>query len=163
MFSEKTKFQMSNQRLGVNQLLGVTPNCWPKNFFFVFLRFSSWALREPLVRMMKKVLFYWFSSVFYRFQFRPCGRVHKHAFAGRNTQQVQCTHSLVLNVKIGLESTQNAENFTKKAPQFKSQWLCKKTCMSSFNTFVKVNQDSWQISNELIPDQTKTYFCHMVS
>ena len=33
----KKKFQMSNQRLGVNQLLGVTPNCWPTNFFSVFL------------------------------------------------------------------------------------------------------------------------------
>ena len=38
-----------------NQLLGVTPNRRPTNFF---LRFSSQALHEPLVRMMKKVLFH---------------------------------------------------------------------------------------------------------
>ena len=31
-----SKFQMSNQRLGVNQLLGVTLNRWPTNFFLCF-------------------------------------------------------------------------------------------------------------------------------
>ena len=49
-----TRFQMSNQRLGVNQLLGVTPNCWPTNFFFFFLRFSSFFfvfLRVPYVSL----------------------------------------------------------------------------------------------------------------
>ena len=45
---------MSNQRLGVNQLLRVTSNCWQTNFF---LCFSLWALRETLACMMKKVLF----------------------------------------------------------------------------------------------------------
>ena len=51
----------------VNQLLGVTPNRWPTNFFF---RFSSWALHEPLVRMMEEELFSWFSNVFHCFW--PC-------------------------------------------------------------------------------------------
>ena len=62
--TKTTKFQMSNQLLGVNQLLRVTPNRWPTNFFF---RFSSWASRVPLVSMMKKILFthFWvFSIVF---------------------------------------------------------------------------------------------------
>ena len=36
--------------------------------------------------MMKKVLFYSFLNVFDRF--RPCERMRKHAFAGRNTQQL---------------------------------------------------------------------------
>ena len=61
---------MSNQLLGVNQLLVVTPNHWPTNFFHCF---SSWALHEPLVRMMEKALFSWFSIA--------------HAFTGRNTHQ----------------------------------------------------------------------------
>ena len=61
---KKKKFQMSNQLLGVNQLLWVTPNGWPTNFF---LHFSSWAINEPLIRMMEKVLFSWFSNVFHRF------------------------------------------------------------------------------------------------
>ena len=62
LFSQKnTKFQMSNQRLGVDPLLGVTPIRWLTNFFF---RFSLWALREPLVCMMKKVIFSWFLNVF---------------------------------------------------------------------------------------------------
>ena len=38
--------------------------CWPTNFF---LRFSLWALHEPLMCMMKKVLFNSFSSVFDHF------------------------------------------------------------------------------------------------
>ena len=83
---KRRKFQMSNQHLGVTQLLGVTPNRWPTNFFFIFLRFSSCALREPLMQMMKKILFYSFSSVFDCF--RPCERVRKHVFAGWNTQQI---------------------------------------------------------------------------
>ena len=33
------KIQMCNQHLGVNQLLGVTPNCWASN---CFLYFSLW-------------------------------------------------------------------------------------------------------------------------
>ena len=76
-----TKFQMSNQHLGVNQLLGITNNRCATNFF---LRFSSWALHEPLVRMMEKVLFSWFSNIFHRS--RSCKRMRKHAFAGRNMQ-----------------------------------------------------------------------------
>ena len=80
MKKKVAKFQMSNQCLGVNQLLGVTPNRWPTNFF---LRFSSCVSHEPLVRMMEKVLFSWFFNVFYCF--RPCD---VHAFAGRNTQQL---------------------------------------------------------------------------
>ena len=72
-----TKFQMSNQ------LVRVTPNRWPKNFF---PHFSSWALLEPLVHMMKKVLFSCFSHVFCRY--RSCERMHKHAFAGWNTHQL---------------------------------------------------------------------------
>ena len=59
--------------------------CWSVINFF--LRFSSWALHEPLVRMMKKVLFSWFSNVFYHF--RPCECMSKHAFAGWNTQHVE--------------------------------------------------------------------------
>ena len=31
--TKTTKFQMSNQHLGVDQLLGVIPNCWPTKFF----------------------------------------------------------------------------------------------------------------------------------
>ena len=55
-----------------------------QTFFFVLLRFSSRASREPLVCVIKKVLFYSFSSVFDCF--RPCERMRKHGFAGRNTQ-----------------------------------------------------------------------------
>ena len=62
------------------------PNRWPTNFFFIFLRFSSCALHEPIVQMMKKILFYSFSTVFDCF--RPCERVRKHVFAGWNTQQI---------------------------------------------------------------------------
>ena len=46
--------------------------------------FSSCVLHEPLVHMMKKILFSSFSNVFYRFW--PCKCMRKHAFAGRNTQ-----------------------------------------------------------------------------
>ena len=35
---------MSNQRSGVNQLLGVTPIRWPTNFFFVFLHQTYMSL-----------------------------------------------------------------------------------------------------------------------
>ena len=65
------KYQMSNQLLVVNQLLGVTLNRWPTNFFFCF---SSCVLHEPLVCMMKKVLFYHFSTFLI-------------VFDGQNTQQ----------------------------------------------------------------------------
>ena len=58
------KYQMSNQHLGVSQLLGVTPNCWPTNFF---LHFSSQALHEPLLRTMEKIHFSCFSNVFHCF------------------------------------------------------------------------------------------------
>ena len=75
----KTKFQMSSQLLGVNQLLGVTPNCWPTNFF---LRFSSWASRTS----DGKVTFSWFLNVFH--PFRPCECMRKHAFAGPNTHHI---------------------------------------------------------------------------
>ena len=86
-----TKFQMSNQPLGVNQLLGVTPNCWPTNFF---LRFSSQASCVPLMHMMKKVLISSFSTVFHRF--RQCKHMHKHAFASQNTQQTQVGSDSIL-------------------------------------------------------------------
>ena len=59
---KKTTLQLSNHLLGVHQLLEVTPNRWQTNFF---LNFSSRALHEPLVRMMKKVLFPWFLNVFH--------------------------------------------------------------------------------------------------
>ena len=39
--------------------------------------------------MMKKVLFSSFSNVFHRFL--PCKGMHKHAFAGRNTQHLTFT------------------------------------------------------------------------
>ena len=46
MKKNTTKFQMSNQPLGVNQLLGVTLNRWPTNFFLckplVFLSCAWW-------------------------------------------------------------------------------------------------------------------------
>ena len=76
------KIPRSNQLLGANQLLGVTPIRWPTNFF---LRFATWASHEPFMPMMKKVVFCSFSYVFDRF--RPCERLRKHAFAGQNTQQ----------------------------------------------------------------------------
>ena len=65
---------MSNQRLGVNQLLGVTPNRWPTNFF---LGFSSWISHEPLVRMMEKVLFHHFPMFFIIFDHaNSCASMH---------------------------------------------------------------------------------------
>ena len=72
---------MSNQLLGDNQLLGVTPNRWPTNFF---LNYSSWALHEPLVCMMKKTLFhdFWMFSIVL------------HAFAGQNTQHISYNNSV---------------------------------------------------------------------
>ena len=78
---KRTKFQMSNQRLGVNQLLGVTPIHWPTN---IFLHFSSGTLHESLVRMMKEVLLSRFLNVFNCFW--PCKRMPKHGLAGQNTQ-----------------------------------------------------------------------------
>ena len=48
---------MSNQRMGVNQLLGVTSNRWPTNFF---LRFSSCVLHEPLMHIIKRNFFHHF-------------------------------------------------------------------------------------------------------
>ena len=65
---------MSSQRVGVNQLLGVTPNRWPTNFF---LGFSSWISHEPLVRMMEKVLFHHFPMFFIIFDHaNSCASMH---------------------------------------------------------------------------------------
>ena len=47
------------------------------SFFFMSLTWASRAYDE-------KGTFSWFSNDFHRF--RPCERMHKHAFAGRNTQ-----------------------------------------------------------------------------
>ena len=56
----KNKFPNEQPAFG-NQRLGVTPNRWPTNFFLRFSLFFfvslSWASREPLLCMMKKVLF----------------------------------------------------------------------------------------------------------
>ena len=67
--------RMHAQKKFVGQQLGVTPKSLltPKR------------LHEPLVCMMKKVLFPWFLNVFDHF--RPCEHMRKHAFAGWNTQQ----------------------------------------------------------------------------
>ena len=65
-----------------NQLLGVTPNRWPTNFF---LHFSSCVSHEPLARMMEEVLFSSFYNVFHRFW--PCERMRKHAFIVQNRRQ----------------------------------------------------------------------------
>ena len=63
----------------VNQLLGVTPNCWPTNFF---LHFSSCVLYEPLVNIIKKVLFHNFWMFFIIFDHvnvvQPCVRWSKY-------------------------------------------------------------------------------------
>ena len=68
-----TKFQMSNHLLSNNQLLGVTPNHWPTNFF---LHFCSCDIHEPLVQMTKKINFSWFLNDFQCF--RPCERMQMH-------------------------------------------------------------------------------------
>ena len=87
--TKSTKYQMSSQCLGVNQLLGVIPNRWLTNFF---LRFSPQALHEPLVRKMENVLFSWFSNVFHCF--RPCEHMRKHAFCwSKNTTDKRLTSS----------------------------------------------------------------------
>ena len=87
----------------VGPRLRVTPKSWltPKRWLLIwnFVVFSTCAsrvhddifwktfifLREPLVYMMEKVIFSSFFNVFSQFQ--PCERMHKHAFAGWNTQQ----------------------------------------------------------------------------
>ena len=93
-------YEQKRRKKFVGQRLGVTPKSWltPKRWlliwnFVVFcsfsymrfscawyfwktlLRFSLWALREPLMRMMKKVLFYSFSSVFDR-SMRSLAEIH---------------------------------------------------------------------------------------
>ena len=73
MFSEKNK--IPNEQLAFGSHSQLLTN----------KLFSSYVLHEPLVHMMKKVLFSSFSNVFYCF--RPCKRMLVHAFAGRNTQQ----------------------------------------------------------------------------
>ena len=55
------------------------------SFFFMFLR-------ESLVRTMKKVLFDNFQVIFIVFDHVKCERIRKHAFAGRNTQQMHVLH-----------------------------------------------------------------------
>ena len=71
---------MSNKPLVVNQLLGVTPNCYQQTFssFFVSLSCASRAHDEKGT----------FSSFFNAFHhFWPYEHMRKHVFAGRNTQQ----------------------------------------------------------------------------
>ena len=53
---KQKKFQISNQHLGVNYLLGVNPNHWPWPKRCI-LHFSKWALWKSLVHTIKKVLF----------------------------------------------------------------------------------------------------------
>ena len=55
------KSRKNHEKSIVNRLLGVTPNRWPTN---IFSQISLWALHEPLVRMMKKVLFHDFWMFF---------------------------------------------------------------------------------------------------
>ena len=67
--SSRKAHEEKQRKKFVGQSLGVTPKSWltPK-------------------RMMKKVLFSSFSNVFCCF--RPCKRMLKHGFAGRNTQHI---------------------------------------------------------------------------
>ena len=89
---KKTKIEMSNQRLGVNQLLEVTPNrLLTKNF----LRFSS---RASCVHDEKRYFLNSFSNVFDRF--RPCKRMHKQALAGRIHNSK--LHWVIGTINIGL-------------------------------------------------------------
>ena len=79
---ETTKFQMSNQHLGVNQILWVSPNCWPTNCFICV------STRAPYVSLSahyEKGTFWQLPSVFHCFQL--CEHMHKNAFTGQNTHQ----------------------------------------------------------------------------
>ena len=61
-----------------------------QTFFFLFLHvpYKFDALHEPLLRMMEKVLFHEFQMFFMVFLwFSTMQMMHKHVFAGRNTQQ----------------------------------------------------------------------------
>ena len=78
--TKTTKFQMSNQRLGVNQLLGVTPIADQQTFFFIFLHEPyMWASSTQDVKGTILMIFECFSSY---------STMRTHAFAGRNSQQM---------------------------------------------------------------------------
>ena len=70
-----------NYKMGVNQLLGVTHNRWPTNFFSsAFFMALTWAYRTH----DGKGTFFMILECFYHFW--PCERMRKHVFAGQNTQ-----------------------------------------------------------------------------
>ena len=73
-----------NQLLGVDQLLGVTPNRWPTIFFICFSWFFFVSLLSASRVHDEKGTFSSYSNVFCCY--RPCEHMRKHAFAGRNTQ-----------------------------------------------------------------------------
>ena len=88
------KFQISNQRVGVKQLLGVTLNRWQTNFF---LCFSSWALHhEPYIMSL---LYAWWKRYF--FIIFKCFFVFDHANTCTSMRLLVKIHNkYVLNVNI---------------------------------------------------------------
>ena len=74
--------QDANKILNVQPAFGSHSQSLPNKLFSSFFFMSlTWAL----IRMMEKVLFSWFSNVFY--SFRPWKHVPNHVLAGQNTQQ----------------------------------------------------------------------------
>ena len=87
------KLLRSNQLLDVDQYLGVTPKPWKLSFlayFYMSLTSASHAYDEISTFLIV------FKCVYY---FPPCEPMRKHAFAGRNTQQIGTSYQKMKNAR----------------------------------------------------------------